>query len=78
MDKAVYCHTLNTVLFPERPYAYYLLAVDYALLHEEEKMFHNLKIAIDKGFTYKDFILNTKEFSNYTNNEIFIQLVNSI
>jgi predicted esterase len=78
MDKAVYCHTLNTVLFPDRPYAFYLLAVDYALLHEEEKMLQNLKTAIEKGFTHKDFILNTKEFSNYANNESFLQLVNSI
>ncbi len=78
LQKAIYCHTLNTVLFPERPYTFYLLAVDYALLNEKEKMLQNLKQAIDNGFTNKDYILNTEEFKNYINNEAFKSLVNSI
>lgn len=78
MDKTVYCHTLSSVLFPERPYTFYLLAVDYAILNEEEKMLQNLKAAIDNGFTHKDYILQTDEFKNYVNNDAFKDLIDSI
>ena len=77
-DKALFCHKLNAFLFPERPFTFVKLAMDYAVLHDEKNMLINLKLAIDKGFTYKDYIMNTKEFTDYLETDSFKKLMDSI
>ena len=78
IKKALYCHGLVAILIPERPYPYYLLAKDYALLNEDEKVFENLEIAISKGLTNKDLLLKTEEFMKYRKIERFELLLGSI
>jgi len=78
INKALYCHNLSTVLFPERPDTFFRLSMDYALLNNEEQMLKNLKLAIEKGFTNKEYMLNAEEFSKYKDTEEFRNLVNSI
>ena len=78
IKKAIYCHTLNTVIFPERPYMFLRLSMDYALLSDEENMLVNLKKSIEKGFSDRDYILNSNEFSKFLENEEFKKVLNTM
>ncbi|MDO5977607.1 TPR end-of-group domain-containing protein [Flavivirga spongiicola] len=78
IEKALYCHKLNTVLFPDRSFVFLRLALDYALLDNEEEVLVNLKKAIDKGFNNKDYILNAPELSKYIGKEAFKKVLDSI
>lgn len=78
IKKAIYCHTLNTVLFPDSPYAFLRLSMGYALLGDQSKMLLNLKIAFEKGFNNKEYILNSKEFLKYLNTTEFKKALESI
>jgi predicted esterase len=76
--KALYCHDLVAIMIPEKPYPYFLLAIDYALLNNEDKVYENLKIAISKGLNNKKLLYNTKEFFKYKSSERFDLIVESI
>ena len=78
IKNALYCHKLNTVLFPDRPFVFLRLALDYALLNNEEEVLINLKHAIDKGFDNKDYILNSPELSKYIEKEAFKKVLDTI
>ncbi len=75
---ALYCHKLNAVLYPHRPFIFLRLALDYALLDKEEEVLINLKKAIDKGFKNKDYILKSRELKKYMEKEVFKEVLNTI
>ena len=76
--KALYCHDLVAIMIPEKPYPYFLLAIDYALLNKEEMVYENLNIAISKGLTNKNLLNNTREFFKYKSSDKFILMLESI
>ncbi|AUP81003.1 hypothetical protein [Flavivirga eckloniae] len=78
IKKALYCHKLNTVLYPDKPYVFLRLALDYALLDNEEKVIVNLKKAIDNGFNNKGYVLKSPELSKYIEKEAFKKLLDRI
>ncbi len=78
IKKALYCHEIVAIIIPERPYPYYLLAKDYAILNEEERVFENLEIAISKGLNNKELLISTEEFKEYKNYERFELLLSRI
>lgn len=71
IKKALYCHKLNTVLYPDKPFVFLRLALDYALLNKEKEALVNLKKAIDKGFNNKKYLLKSKELSKYIEMDMF-------
>jgi hypothetical protein len=77
IKKAVFCHELNTDIYPSRPYTFLRLSMDYALLNNQESMLFNLKRAMEKGFKNKDYILKQKEFSKYINDAKFKKILDS-
>ena len=58
-------------MIPEQPFPYYIIAKDYAVLNNEDKFIEYLRIAISKGYSNKNQLLNTKEFENYKNSKSF-------
>ena len=78
IDKALYCHNLVVLMIPDKPYPYILLAQDYALLNQEEKVYENLESAISKGHVNKKILLETKEFAKFKNSERFEILISKL
>jgi len=73
---ALYCHNLVALIIPEKPFPYFLLAKDYALLNDDENVFKNLEIAISKGLVSKNLLLKTTAFLKYKNSEQFLAILN--
>ena len=76
--KRLYCHTIASLVAPDRPYAFYLLAKDYAILNNKDKTLENLSLAISKGLTDKAYITNTTAFLKYKDSVEFIRLLEGL
>jgi hypothetical protein len=69
VERVLYCHHLVALMFPDRPFIFYNLAKDYALLDEKEKSLEFLKLAISKGFKNKEGIMVEEAFQKYMDTE---------
>ncbi len=74
-EKAIYAHQLVTVVLPEAAWPYYLLAIDFAMINNREKVIANLKLSISKGWTNKKAILETEAFEKYREDVQFLALL---
>ncbi|WP_272864439.1 TPR end-of-group domain-containing protein [Aureisphaera galaxeae] len=78
MKKALYCHHLLETMQPEKVYPQFLLAKDYALANNKEKMFEHLYLAKEKGLTKRKYIENEEAFQAYKNDPEFIEFLKGL
>lgn len=50
-NKAIYGYTIASLIYPKNNYIYYLKALEFAKLKKKRKVYSNLQLAIDNGFT---------------------------
>ncbi len=77
-SKSIFAYQLLTIFRPANTYPYYKLAVNCAILGEDNKALSYLKDGIKKGLTDKDMIADTPEFQKFSNNKKFIKLLENM
>ncbi len=75
MPKLLYCNEVLLVLSPTRPFPQYRMAQYYAQMGDEEKFLEHLEAAMKLGFTDKEQLLRTPEFSGFLETEAFKELM---
>ncbi len=78
MKRALYCHLLLEVMQPEAVYPQFLLAKDYAIERNKEKMLEHLYLAKEKGLSRRIYIDNEKAFQIYKDDPEFIEFLSEL
>jgi hypothetical protein len=78
IEKALYCHHLVALMLPERSFIYYNLSQDYAMLNDQDHCIKYLKLAISKGYSDKETIMNTAAFQQYLETDEMKELLKEL